>query len=41
VQDWETEMGGQMSTSNHIISDSITIWTNNYVLFTVERAGCR
>ena len=39
VQDWPTEMGGQMSTSNHIMSDSITISTNNHVLFTVERAG--
>jgi thiamine pyrophosphokinase len=39
VQDWPTEMGGQMSTSNHIVSDSITISTNNHVLFTVERAG--
>lgn len=41
VEDWETEMGGQMSTSNHIMSDSITIRTNNFVLFTVERAGRR
>jgi thiamine pyrophosphokinase len=39
VQDWATEMGGQMSTSNHIVSDSITVSTNNHVLFTVERAG--
>ena len=41
VEDWETEMGGQMSTSNHIISDDITVRTNSYVLFTVERAGRR
>jgi thiamine pyrophosphokinase len=41
VQDWKTEMGGQMSTSNHIMSDNITIWTDTYVLFTVERAGHR
>ena len=39
VHDWATEMGAQMSTSNHIVSDSITISTNNHVLFTVERAG--
>lgn len=38
VQDWPTEMGGQMSTSNHIVSDSIKISTDNHVLFTVERA---
>lgn len=38
VQDWPTEMGGQMSTSNHIVADRITVTTNNDVLFTVERA---
>ena len=37
VQDWPTEMGGQMSTSNHIAADCITIWTNNDVMFTVQR----
>ena len=39
VQDWPTEMGGQMSTSNHIVSDTIKISTDRHVLFTVERAG--
>ena len=38
VEDWPTEMGGQMSTSNHIFADRITVTTNNDVLFTVERA---
>lgn len=38
VQDWPTEMGGQVSTSNHIMSDRITISTDKEVLFTVERA---
>ena len=38
VKDWETEMGGNVSTSNHIIADRITIETSNDVLFTVERA---
>lgn len=38
VQDWSTEMGGQMSTSNHITADVITITTDHDVLFTVERA---
>lgn len=39
VEDWQTEMGGQMSTSNHIVSDRINISTDKHVLFTVERAG--
>lgn len=38
VQDWCTEMGGQVSTSNHIVADQIIITTNNDVLFTIERA---
>jgi thiamine pyrophosphokinase len=38
VQDWATEMGGQMSTSNHIVDDCITVATDREVLFTVERA---
>ncbi|TKA30080.1 hypothetical protein B0A50_02799 [Salinomyces thailandicus] len=39
VDDWPTELGGQVSTSNHIVSDSVTIRTDNDVLFTVERSG--
>ncbi|KAK3709361.1 thiamine pyrophosphokinase [Vermiconidia calcicola] len=38
VKDWPTEMGGQMSTSNHIVENTTNIQTNNDVLFTVERA---
>lgn len=38
VVDWETGMGGNISTSNHIVSDRVTIKTSNDVLFTVERA---
>ncbi|EMC96366.1 hypothetical protein BAUCODRAFT_122372 [Baudoinia panamericana UAMH 10762] len=39
VEDWRTEIGGQVSTSNHIVADHITISTDNQVLFTVERAA--
>lgn len=38
VEDWPTAMGGQVSTSNHIMTDRIVINTDNEVLFTVERA---
>ncbi|KAK5121640.1 hypothetical protein LTR85_004812 [Meristemomyces frigidus] len=38
VQHWPTEMGGQVSTSNHIKQDRIEITTDKDVLFTVERA---
>ena len=38
VNDWETAMGGNMSTSNHIVADQIVVETSNDVLFTVERA---
>lgn len=38
VEGWETEMGGQVSSSNHIVEDRIAITTNKEVLFTVERA---
>ena len=37
VTDWHTQMGGQVSTSNHIVEDRITISTDAEVLFTVER----
>jgi thiamine pyrophosphokinase len=36
VQDWKTEFGGQISTSNHLTSESIEIETVTRVLFTVE-----
>ena len=38
VQDWKTEFGGQISTSNHLISETIEIETTTRVLFTVELA---
>jgi thiamine pyrophosphokinase len=39
VQDWPTHMGGQMSTSNHIVADEISVTTDREVLFTVEWAA--
>lgn len=38
VQDWRTEIGGQLSTSNHIRADTVEIETSVPVLFTVELA---
>ncbi|KAL4974245.1 putative thiamine pyrophosphokinase [Aspergillus desertorum] len=38
VQDWKTEIGGQLSTSNHIRADTVSVQTNAPVLFTVELA---
>lgn len=37
VENWPTSMGGQVSTSNHIVRDQITVTTDAEVLFTVER----
>lgn len=37
VEDWPTQMGGQVSTSNHIVQDRVVISTDTEVLFTVER----
>ncbi|EME47493.1 hypothetical protein DOTSEDRAFT_85972 [Dothistroma septosporum NZE10] len=37
VTDWPTEMGAQVSTSNHIMADQVIVTTNTEVLFTVER----
>ena len=39
VQDWHTEFGGQMSTSNHIKADVVEVETSERVLFTLELAG--
>lgn len=38
VTEWRTEMGGQVSTSNHVVSEDgvVEIWTTGPVLFTVE-----
>lgn len=38
VTDWQTEMGGNVSTSNHIVADEVVVETSNDVLFTVEQA---
>lgn len=37
VENWPTHIGGQVSTSNHIVKDQIAIETDTEVLFTVER----
>jgi thiamine pyrophosphokinase len=37
VQDWKTEMGGMVSTSNHVLEDEVEIVTDRVVLFTIER----
>lgn len=36
VKDWSTAMGTQVSTSNHIIENEITVETDTPVLFTVQ-----
>ncbi|KAL4927258.1 thiamine diphosphokinase [Aspergillus undulatus] len=39
VSNWETQIGGQISTSNHIRAETVSVQTNIPVLFTVELAG--
>ncbi|KAG8626647.1 hypothetical protein KVT40_005592 [Elsinoe batatas] len=39
VTDWPTELGGQVSTSNHIKADEVSVQTDREVLFTIERSG--
>ncbi|KAI9757518.1 MAG: hypothetical protein M4579_003431 [Chaenotheca gracillima] len=39
VENWMTEFGGQISTSNHIRSDVVEVETSERVLFTLERSG--
>ena len=36
VENWPTEFGGQMSTSNHIVSEAVTVDATEPVLFTME-----
>lgn len=36
VTDWPTEFGGQISTSNHVREDWVTIETSKDVLFTID-----
>jgi thiamine pyrophosphokinase len=38
VEGWETEMGGQVSSSNHVVEEWVEVRTDREVLFTVERA---
>lgn len=38
VENWHTEIGGQLSTSNHIRADVVSVETDVPVLFTVELA---
>ncbi|KAK2874994.1 hypothetical protein FQN49_001875 [Arthroderma sp. PD_2] len=39
VENWRTEFGGQLSTSNHIRADAVEIHTSAPVLFTVDAAS--
>lgn len=39
VENWDTHMGGQLSTSNHVKADEIHVHTNAPILFTIERAS--
>jgi len=39
VDEWYTEMGHQVSTSNHVKRDEVLIHTNFPVLFTIERVA--
>lgn len=39
VKHWHTQIGGQLSTSNHIRDDIVEVQTDVPVLFTVELAG--
>jgi thiamine pyrophosphokinase len=41
VDEWYTQMGHQVSTSNHVKADEVRIDTNAPVLFTIERAPMR
>ncbi|KAI9655603.1 MAG: hypothetical protein M1821_005397 [Bathelium mastoideum] len=38
VQGWRTEMGGNMSTSNHVVRNVVEVDTDAKILFTIERA---
>jgi thiamine pyrophosphokinase len=38
VEDWHTEIGGQLSTSNHIRAEKVEVETSVPVLFTIELA---
>lgn len=38
VEDWDTQMGIQVSTSNHVTADEVHVQTNAPILFTIERS---
>lgn len=38
VKDWFTQIGGQVSTSNHVKADEVEVETDGPILFTIERA---
>lgn len=38
VKDWFTQIGGQVSTSNHVKTDEVQVDTDGPILFTIERA---
>ena len=38
VKEWETQMGGQVSTSNHVKADEVRVETSAPIFFTIERA---
>jgi thiamine pyrophosphokinase len=38
VDEWDTNMGGQVSTSNHVNADDVHVKTDRPILFTIERA---
>ncbi|KAF1838885.1 thiamine pyrophosphokinase [Decorospora gaudefroyi] len=41
VKEWDTQIGGQVSTSNHVKEDEVRVETNAPILFTIERAPLR
>lgn len=41
VSNWPTQMGHQVSTSNHVMAEDIHVETNAPVLFTIERASMK
>jgi len=38
VKEWHTQMGGQLSTSNHVKADEVHVETDAPILFTIECA---
>jgi thiamine pyrophosphokinase len=38
VHEWKTQMGYQVSTSNHVMMDDVHVETDTAILFTIERS---